>query len=404
MVIGAGQAGLATSHELSLAGIDHVVIERDRVGASWAGLWDSFRLNTPSWSTRLPGMAYGGDEPDGFMSKAEIVGYLERYRSSSSAPVTEGVDVVALERRDGGFELETSQGPKSARSVVVCSGAYQRAFRPPGAGDIPADLVTLDTRSYRTPEIIPDGAVLVVGSGQSGCQIAEELCDAGRKVFLSCGKAPWTPRRIGGHDTVWWALETGFMNGTADSLPHPAAKFAANITTSGVGGGHDLHLRSLRTKGVTLTGRFAAFEDGEIRFADDLADSVAWGDDRYREFRQRIQGLCAERGIAQPALPDPEPFEAQAPTSIEVSAIGSVIFSGGFRPDYSWVKVPDVVDPMGFPQQVDGASTVAPGLFFAGVHFLRTRKSSLLCGVGEDATVVAAGVAQHLAGAKPRPT
>ena len=224
----------------------------------------------------------------------------------------------------------------------------------------------MDTRSYRNPESLPEGAVLVVGSGQSGCQIAEELCDAGRHVFLSAGKAPWVPRRIGEHDVVWWVLETGFMDATVGSLPHPSARFAANITASGVDGGHDLNLRTLRAKGVTLTGHFLGFEDGTIRFADDLADSVAWGDDRYRELGQLIQDLCTERGIDHPSLPEPEPFDGEAPASIDASAIGTVIFSGGFRPDYSWVRVPDVVDAMGFPQQVDGASTVAPGLFFAG--------------------------------------
>ncbi|HSH33222.1 MAG TPA: NAD(P)-binding domain-containing protein, partial [Actinomycetota bacterium] len=197
-----------------MAGIDHLVLERDRIGASWAGLWDNFRLNTPNWSVRLPGLPYGGPEPDAFASRAEMVAHLERYRTEMDAPVLEGVEVQALEPRGDGFELSTSDGPMSARSVVVCTGAYQRALSPPGTDGLPAHVTMLDTRAYRNPAMVPDGDVLVVGSGQSGCQIAEDLVDAGRSVILSCGRAPWVPRRIGDHDVFWWALETGFMSGT----------------------------------------------------------------------------------------------------------------------------------------------------------------------------------------------
>ena len=398
VVIGGGQAGLAMSHELGRTGIDHVVLERDRVGAMWAGLWESFRINTPSWSVRLPGMPYDGDEPDGFMSRTEIVSLLERYAAFCSAPIREGVEVTSLRRIDGGFRLETSEGLLTARSVVVASGAYQAPFHPKGAEGLPPGVMAIDTRSYRDPASLPDGTVLIVGSGQSGCQIAEDLVDAGREVILSCGKAPWAPRRIGSHDVVWWAIETGFLDGTVDTLPSPGARFAANITASGVDGGRDLSARSLRAKGVTLVGRFAGCDDGGgIRFGDDLADSIAWGDARYLDLVKDVDALCAERGMDRPALPDPEPFDPRAPGSVDVDGIGAVIFSGGFRPDYArWVHVPDAFDDMGFPVQFDGASAVAPGLFFVGVHFLRTRMSSLLYGVGEDAAVVAQGVARHL--------
>ena len=280
IVIGGGQAGLATSRELGLAGIDHVVLERDRIGASWAGLWDNFRLNTPNWSVRLPGLPYGGPDPDAFASRAEMVAHLERYRAEMDAPVLEGVEVHALEPRGEGFDLSTSDGPMSARSVVVCTGAYQRALAPPGTDGLPAHVTMLDTRAYRNPTMVPDGVVLVVGSGQSGCQIAEDLVDAGRSVILSCGRAPWVPRRIGDHDVFWWALETGFMSGRVETLPSPAARLAAQLTASGVDGGHDLHPRALQAKGVTLAGRFAGAENGQLRFLDDLAESIEWGDAR----------------------------------------------------------------------------------------------------------------------------
>jgi putative flavoprotein involved in K+ transport len=397
IVIGGGQAGLATSRELGLAGIDHLVLERDRIGASWAGLWDNFRLNTPNWSVRLPGLPYGGPEPDAFASRAEMVAHLERYRAEMDAPVLEGVEVQALEPRGEGFELSTSDGPMSARSVVVCTGAYQRALSPPGTDGLPAHVMMLDTRAYRNPAMVPDGDVLVVGSGQSGCQIAEDLVDAGRSVILSCGRAPWVPRRIGDHDVFWWALETGFMSGTVETLPSPEARLVAQLTASGVNGGHDLHPRALQAKGVTLVGRFAGAEDGRLRFVDNLADSIAWGDARYRDFSQLVERLSTERSLEVPDLPDPAPFVEDASSASDARSIGTIIFSGGFRPDYSWVHVAGGFDPLGFPAQVDGASTAVPGLFFVGVHFLRTRKSSLLCGVGEDAAIVAVAVTRHLA-------
>ncbi len=221
--------------------------------------------------------------------------------------------------------------------------------------------------------------------------------DAGCEVILSCGRAVWAPRTIGGHDLVWWALETGFLDQGIDALPSPAARLAANVTASGVGGGHDLHARSLKEKGATLVGRFAGCEGARIRFEDDLAASMAWSDARYLDFRQLVEELCATRGLEDPGLPEPEPFEARSRDAIEAASLGSVIFAGGFRAAYAeWIAVPGGFDAAGFPVQSDGASSVAPGLFFAGVHFLRKRKSSLLCGVGEDAAVVADRVAEHL--------
>jgi putative flavoprotein involved in K+ transport len=397
LVVGGGQAGLATGHELGRVGVDHVILERDRVGSMWRGLWNGFHINTPNWSLMLPGHAYDGDDPDGFMTREGIVDYLDRYAQVVDSPVREGVGVTELRSTEDGFRLETTDGPIAARTVVLCTGAFQRAFRPSGADGLPTGLLAIDTRDYRDPSSLPEGAVLVVGNGQSGCQIAEELVDAGREVVLSCGRAAWAPRSVAGHDLVWWLLGTGFLDQGIDGLPSPAARLAANVTASGVGGGHDLHARSLGAKGVRLVGRFAGCEGATIRFEDDLIANVAWSDERYMDVRQMIEKLCAERGIEDPGLPDPEPFEGAAPDVIASASLGAVIFAGGFRSDYAdWIDLPIGFDEMGFPIQRDGASSVAPGLFFAGVHFLRKRKSSLLCGVGEDAAVVADGVAEHL--------
>jgi putative flavoprotein involved in K+ transport len=394
-VVGAGQAGLAVSHELTQGGVDHVVLERDRVGQSWRGRWDSFCLVTPNWFVQLPGHPYDGRDPDGFMPRDEIVAYLERYAAGFETPVREGIEVTSLRPGpDGDFMLETSAGPIAARTVVLSAGAYQRPHRPAGAATLPAGLLQIDLVDYRNPAELPAGPVLVVGSGQSGCQIAEELYRAGREVFLACGRAPWFPRRLGDRDLAWWSLETGFLDAPFSSLPSPAARLAANVQATGADGGRDLHYRTLRKMGVTLLGRFVGAEGWHARFAPDLGDSVAWGDERNALLMDLVRKLVAERGLPRPEILEPEPFNREAPEEVNLSGFGAVVFTGGFRPDYeSWVRFPGAFDELGFPVHEEGASTVAPGLYFVGVHFLRKRKSSLLGGVGEDAGIVAAQIA-----------
>ncbi len=399
VVIGAGQAGLSVAHELAAADIAAIVLERDRVGSSWARLWDSFRLNTPAWSVDLPGMPYDGEDPDGFLPRDEIVAHLQRYRRETGVDVREGVEVHRLTQADGAFELGTSAGPLGAAAVVVCTGAYQSAYEPPGTESLPADLPRLSATTYRNPAATPGGTVLVVGAGQSGCQIAEDLLDAGREVVLSVGKAAWAPRRLGDHDIVWWILRCGFMDQTLEDLPSPAARLAANVTASGTHGGHDLHPRMLRGKGARLVGRFRGYANGSFRFDDDLVANIAFSDARNADLMTMVERTCTEQGIPLPEIPTVEPFESGGPTALDVAGVGAVIFTGGFRPDYGWVEIPGILDDLGFPEQRDGASTVAPGLFFAGVHFLRNRRSSLLFGIGDDAAVVAAGVRRHITSA-----
>lgn len=397
-VVGAGQAGLAVSHELARAGIGHVILEEGRIGEAWRRRWDSFCLVTPNWSVDLPGFPYDGADPDGFMVRDEITAYLERYARSFDAPVRTGVRVDAVRGGPGeGFILETSSGAIKARRLVAATGAYQRAHRVPGADSLPAGLLRLDTAGYRGPDSLPDGDVLVIGSGQSGAQIAEELRLAGRRVSLSCGRAPWVPRRWAGRDIVWWLVASGFMDQPAASLPSPAARLISNPLTSGHEGGHDLDLRTLRAMGVTLTGRFLGVDGREAVFAPDLAESVAWGDARYREFMDLFHRTARERGIEAAAPAEPEEFDGGAPERVDLSRFGAAVFTGGFRPDYrAWLPWPAAFDDLGFPLQRDGESTVVPGLLFAGVHFLRTRKSALLMGVGEDAIAVARQIVKGL--------
>jgi putative flavoprotein involved in K+ transport len=395
-IVGAGQAGLATSRVLTKAGVEHVVLERGRVGQRWRDRWDSFCLVTPNWAIELPDGTYDGADPDGFMLRDEIAAFLERYAAGFEAPVREGVDVTGLE---DGFVLRTSAGDLRADAVVAATGAYQRAHRPAAAGTLPADLLQIDAGDYRNESELPPGAILIVGSGQSGCQIAEELHEAGRDVVLACGRASWMPRRFGRHDLVWWLRETGYADQSLESLPDPRARLGANVLATGHGGGHDLHLRTLQALGVTLAGHFLGADGTDARFAPDLAETVAWGDGRYELVRGLVEEIVAERGLEPSGLTDPEAFDAGgAPERVDLTGFGAVIFAGGFRPDYgSWIPWSEAFDDLGFPIHEDGASTVVPGLYFVGVHFLRKRKSSLLIGVGEDAQIVAEQVAEQAA-------
>jgi putative flavoprotein involved in K+ transport len=398
VVIGGGQAGLAVSHELSALEVEHVVLERMRVAETWRGRWDSFCLVTPNWTMSLPGSPYIGPDPEGFVPRDDIVSYLEAYVASFAAPVREGVGVESLEPGPtGGFLLRTTEGELRTDVVVVCSGAYQRPHRPAIAGAFPTGVLVIDAEQYRNPDSLPAGRALIVGGGQTGCQIAEELQETGREVALACGRAPWAPRRFGGRDVVSWISETDYLDTPLGSLPSPAARLTANLQATGRGGGHDLHYRTLQAMGVQLLGRLVAVDGSHAHFADDLAESVAFGDARYADLRNLLRDQLPGKGFPVPELPHPPPFRADPPCQLDLGDFGVAIFTSGFRPDYTrWVRFP-AFDELGFPLTYNGASTVVPGLFFCGVHFLRTRRSSLLFGVGNDATLVARSVAGRLA-------
>ena len=391
-VVGAGQAGLATSHELSQLGVEHLVLERGEVGQTWRDRWDSFCLVTPNWSILLPGGVFGGDDPDGYLPRDDLAAYLDDYARSFDGPVREhtGVDAVTGDAGEG-FRLRTAGGEIAARRLVLATGAYPRPHRP-HAESLPADVFQIGVESYRNESELPPGRVLVIGSGQSGCQLTEEFLDAGREVVLACGRAPWVHRRAGGRDVVWWVLNSGFMDGGVETLRSPRERLAANILSTGHGGGHDLHYRTLRERGATLVGRFVGAEGRRVRFAGDLGESVAWGDERFMALRDLFRRFASERGVDPPDWPDPEPFDRTAPEELDLANFAAVVFAGGFRPDYSWLPWPGVVDDIGYPLHRGGESTAIPGLWFVGVHFLRKRKSSLLMGVGEDATLIAEGV------------
>jgi putative flavoprotein involved in K+ transport len=402
VIVGGGQAGLAVSHELTAAGVDHVVLERGRVGQTWRGRWDSFCLVTPNWTMDLPGFPYDGHDPQGFAPRDQIVRYLERYAASFQAPVWHGVEVRSLDVAPGaGFRLRTSAGEMQARQLVLATGAYQRPHRPPTAAAFPDRLMVIDAEDYANPDVLPPGRVLVVGGGQTGCQLSEDLHLAGREVFLACGRAPWGPRRLAGLDLVDWLNRTTWFDLSLDALPSPTARLIANIQFTGRDGGHDLNYRVLHALGVHLLGHLESVEGRRARFAPDLADSVAFGDERYAEMCKLLREQLPSAGFDVPELPVPPPFMADQPAEVDLDGFGAVIFTAGFRPDYArWVHAP-AFDEWGFPLTVDGASTVVPGLYFAGVHFLRTRKSSLLFGVGDDAALVARAVASAAVTRRP---
>jgi putative flavoprotein involved in K+ transport len=392
VIIGAGQAGLSLSHELNHASVEHVVLERGEVGEGWRRRWDSFRLVIPNWSVALPGGQYAGDDPDGFMARDEIVSHLAGYAEGYGAPLRTGVEVGAVAPAEsGGFVLRTSDGNFNARRVVLAAGGYQRPNRPAAAAELPPGRVdVIDAEDYRSPGVLSPGGVLVVGSGQTGCQLAEEIHESGRRVHLACGRAPWLPRRMGGRDAVSWILETDFFERTLSDYPDAGVRFVSNPLYTGHHGGRDLNLRTLQALGVELVGRFAGVRDGRAHFADDLLESVAFGDARYADTRALISASCLARSQSAPEMPDPPAFAADPPTTLDLAGIDTVLFTTGFRPDYAtWVTPSEAFDRAGFPIQVDGSSTVVPGLHFMGVHFQRKRKSATLFGVAEDAAVLA---------------
>jgi putative flavoprotein involved in K+ transport len=299
--------------------------------------------------------------------------------------------VTSLDQENDHFSLQTSGGMLKARIVVVASGGYQRAHLPPGARDFPSRVDQLLAEEYRNPAALAPGAVLIVGSGQTGCQLAEELHAAGRRVILACGRCPWAPRRMGDRDLVWWILESGFWRRTLADLPSPAARLLGNPQATGHGGGHDLHYRTLHVMGVELVDRFLGASDGKAFFGADLSATVQAGDGMSAVFKKWVDALSQARGVPIPwELPPSLRINARREVDLEKENVGSVIWTTGFRPDYGWVHVP-VFDEMGFPVQVDGRSAVK-GLYFMGVHFQRKAQSAVLYGVGEDAQIVA----QHI--------
>lgn len=401
VVVGAGQAGTATSHELSERGVEHVVLEAERPGYSWSRRWDSFTLVTPNHSIRLPGGSYVGDDPHGYLPRAGIEQHISTYAAGLAAEVRSGMRVDRLRPAEaGGFVLDTADGAIAARSVVVATGAYQRPYHPAALAALPSGLEVIDSVDYRRPADLLDGAVLVVGGGQSACQIAEELARSGRDVIMACGRAPWFYRRLEGRDIFDWLTDAGFFDDGPDALPVPGARLGANLQATGARGGHDLTYRTLASLGVRLGGHLVADLGEAPRLAPDLEEILAFCDVAHGMIRKALLEWCAKSGRRALDIPPAAPFRPEPVRDLDLSALGAVIVAAGYRSRYTeWIEFPGIVDEFGFPVHDDGESTVAPGLHFVGVHMLRKRKSSLLLGVGEDA----ARTAERISAARRAP-
>ncbi len=398
VVIGAGQAGLATSYHLTRLGVDHVVLERGRVGETWrSARWDSFHLNTPNWCTQLPGLESSDVDPDAFAPLADVVELLDGYAGRIGAPVR-SADVTALGLTRGGFELTHGDDALVARSVVVATGAFQRPLSLRAAEQLPTGLLQMHTSAYRNPGELPEGGVLIVGSGQSGCEIGLELLETGRAVHLAVGRCGWMARRYRGRELMRWLVDIGVTDETPDVLPSPAARVAGNVVVSGSQGGRDCNALVLEGAGAHLYGRFEGFESGRALFASDLDAALEFGGTFERNLRRRCDDWVEAAGLElPPPAPGVErPVRDHDPTELVLAreGIATVLWAGGYRPAFSWIDLP-IFDDLGFPRATRGVTDV-PGLAFVGLPWLHTRKSPLLLGVGDDAGHVARAIARHL--------
>ena len=393
VVVGGGQAGLSASWHLKQVGREHLVLDRGKIGDTWRQRWDSFCLVTPNGYCRLPGFPYDGDEPDGFMLRDQIVAYVERFARSFEPPYRGGMEVRRVgPSSDGGrFSLETSEGVLGTDNVIIAVGTHQKPSVPAWGGKLADDIVRLHTHDYRSPAQLPDGAVLVVGSGQSGCQVVEDLLGTGREVHLCVGSAGRLPRRYRGRDIVQWLHATGFFEVPVDE--HPAGRairFKPHPHLSGRDGGRTIDLRRLALDGVRLHGRLMDAEGYQACFADDLAENLVAIDKACRERLAGIDEYIAKSGIDAPESTlepiDWRPAPGPATLDLRQAGISSVIYGTGFRFDFGWIDLP-VFDERGYPRYERGLTEV-PGLYFVGLHWLHTWGSGLFYQVGRDAEYV----------------
>ncbi len=385
-VIGGGQAGLAMSFCLKERGIDHVVFEKNRIGHEWRDRrWDSFCLVTPNWQCQLPGFPYPGSEPFGFMKREEIVGYLEAYAASFQPPIFEGVTVTALRRKAGGaFELDTTLGPCVVDQVVVAVGGYHVASVPRIAERLPADIVQIHSSEYRNAAGLPAGDVMVVGTGQSGCQIAEDLHLAGRRVHLCVGSAPRTARRYRGKDVVEWLDAMGYYRMPVHEHPlQERVRGKANHYVTGRDGGRDIDLRKFATEGMRLYGRLLAATGGQLEFAADLKHNLDQADAVSESIKRTVDKYIDAQRIDAPTespyVPVWEPDEGGRELDLAREGVRSIVWSTGFRADYRWIELP-VFDGKGYPCHQRGV-TVVDGLHFLGLPWLYTWGSGRFSGI-----------------------
>ena len=403
IIIGAGQSGLAMSRHLTARSIDHVVFERGEVANSWlTERWDSLRLLTPNWQTRLPGHAYAGNDPDGFMTMSEVVRFLQRYAELSRAPVVTGTRVMRVRQQGRSYEVLTNRGVWRCRKLVIASGACNLASIPSLSAGLPAKVASLTPLQYRNPGLLPEGGVMIVGASASGIQLAREIQATGRRVVLSVGDHVRMPRTYRGRDIQWWMDAIGAMDARYDAVDDiQRARHLPSLQLVGTPERVTVDLNSLRRAGVELVGRLVGLRDGQAQFSGSLANFCALADLKMNRLLASIDDWVNANGFAE-RFSAPERYETtdvgpQNRLSLDLigAGIGTVIWATGFRPDYSWLDVP-VLDRKGRIRH-DGGVVAAPGLYVMGLPFMRRRKSSFIDGAGDDAADLAAHLSQNLA-------
>jgi putative flavoprotein involved in K+ transport len=402
VIIGAGSAGLATSYFLTEQNIAHVVLERGLVGNTWdVERWDGFHLVNPNWAVRLPGFHYSGTEPDGYLSKMETVDYLQNYAKHFGAPVRTGIDIENLERVDHRYLLIASSGERlRARCVVVATGAFGVPKIPNYATSLSGSISQIHSADYKNPASLAEGGVLVVGSGQSGAQIAEDLYEAGKTVWLSVGNAGRRPRRYRGRDSSWWNYTMGSFDKTIENVKSiDGARYGASSHTSGAKGGHDIYLRQMAKNGVTLVGPVTGGESDSLSLRTDLAEILKGVDEHPVNWMRNVDEYVEKNGIHVPpddtvGPPDIQDWpKGESPDSLNLveAGIKTIIWSTGFKYDFDWIKLP-ITGDHNYPNQHRGV-TDYPGLYFMGLQWMYGSKSAQFIGVGEDAEYVASHVA-----------
>ena len=402
VVIGAGHAGLAASHFLSAHGIGHVVLERGEVANSWRReRWNSLRLLTPNWLARLPGVSYSGNDPDGYMTAAEVADLIHDYASAAGAPLRTGTAVRSLERDGARYRIRTDTGDLQAQAVVIASGACNAAVIPTVSAAVPEAVDQLTAFAYRSPSQIRDGGVLIVGASATGVQLAAEIRASGRPVTLAVGEHVRMPRMYRGRDVLWWMDASGVWDQSyrdvddltrARRLPSPQLVGTPDRET--------LDLRTLAAAGVELVGRLAAVRDGEALFSGGLRNALNLADLKLARLLDTFDGWAEPAQLDIPASERFAPVELAASPRLKLNLrsgeIGTIIWATGYRPDYSWLNIP-VLDSRGLLRHDGGVVTDTPGLYALGLPVLRRRKSTFIHGIEDDAREVTAHLAGHLA-------
>ncbi len=403
VIIGAGHAGLAMSHRLSARSIDHVVLERGEVANTWrTERWDSLRLLTPNWQSRLPGFRYVGSDPDGYMTMTEVTSFIERYAEVVDAPVQTNTKVTEVRRESHGFAVTTTEGSWNAPSVVVATGACNVAHLPPFATDVPAGIDMLPAAAYRNPDQLAEGGVLVVGASATGIQLADEIHRSGRPVTVAVGGHVRAPRMYRGRDIQRWMDDTGMMNERYDEVDDIVRlRRLPSLQIVGTPARTTLDLNALTSIGVRLVGRFAGLSDGRALFSGSLRNVCALADLKLGRLLDAIDEWATGHGldadVEPPWRPAPTVVEDSPPLGLDLTRDGirTILWATGFRPDYSWLNVP-VLDRKGLIRHDGGVVVDAPGMYLLGMPFLRRRKSSLIDGAGDDAEDLSAHLASYL--------